>query len=111
MKQTASVSASLGAIISSIASVGCCLPLVAAALGAGTASAFLATLRPWLLGLSIALMGLGFWQRRRATQCSIRGRTVTSVLLWSAVVVVVGMILFPQQIAGFVADHFYGGSR
>jgi len=30
-----------------------------------------------------------------------------SVLLWAALVVVLGMILFPQQIAGFIADRFY----
>jgi hypothetical protein len=33
---------------------------------------------------------------------------VGQVLLWSAVVVVLGMILFSQQIAGFLADHFGG---
>src|ERR1700682_1613551 len=53
MKQRASISAALGAIVSSLASLSCCLPLgFAAALGAGAASAFLTTLRPWLLGLS-----------------------------------------------------------
>jgi hypothetical protein len=33
---------------------------------------------------------------------------VGKVLLWAAVIVVLGMILFPQQIAGFIADKFYG---
>jgi len=27
-------------------------------------------------------------------------------LLWAALVVVLGMVLFPQQIAGFIADRF-----
>jgi hypothetical protein len=27
-------------------------------------------------------------------------------LLWAALAVVLGMILFPQQIAGFIADRF-----
>ena len=106
MKQGGSLSTSLGAIVSSLASLSCCLPLgFAAALGAGTASAFLATLRPWLLGLSVVLLGLGFWQQRRAKLCAMRGRIVSNVLLWSAVIVVMAMILFPQQIAGFIADH------
>jgi hypothetical protein len=106
MKQGWSLSTSLGAIVSSLASLSCCLPLgFAAALGAGTASAFLATLRPWLLGLSVVLLGWGFWQQRRAKQCAMRGRIVSNVLLWSAVIVVMAMILFPQQIAGFIADH------
>ena len=109
MKQGTGISASLAAILSSVATISCCLPLgLAAALGAGAASAFFTTLRPWLLGLSIVLLGLGFWQQHRAKQCSIRGRLIGKVLLWTALVVVVGMILFPQEIAAFIADRFSG---
>ena len=106
MKQATGASASLAAILSSVATISCCLPLgFAAALGAGTASAFLTTLRPWFLGLSIVLLGFGFWQQRRAKQCAMRGRLLSNVLLWAAVVVVLGMILFPQEIAAFIADR------
>jgi hypothetical protein len=108
VKQGTGVSASVVAMISAVATISCCLPLgFAAALGAGAASAFFTTLRPWLLGLSLVLLGLGFWQQRRAKQCAVRGRLLGSVLLWAALVVVLGMILFPQQIAGFIADRFY----
>jgi hypothetical protein len=108
MKQGTGISASVVAILSSVATIGCCLPLgFAAALGAGAASAFFTTLRPWLLGLSVLLLGFGFWQQYRAKQCAVRGRLFGNVLLWAAVVVVLGMILFPQQIAGFIADRFY----
>jgi hypothetical protein len=104
MRQGTGVSASLGAILGSLATVSCCLPLgFAAALGAGAASAFFVTLRPWLLRFSVALIGLGFWQQHRAKQCAVRGRLLGKILLWAAVVVVLGMILFPQQIAGLVA--------
>lgn len=112
MKQGAGISASLAAIISSLATMTCCLPLgFAAALGAGAASAFFAALRPWLLGLTVVMLGLGFWQQRRAKQCAVRGRFVGNVLLWAALIVVLGMILFPQQIAGFIADKFYGAGQ
>ena len=112
MKQAPGFSASLGAILASIASVSCCIPLgFAAALGAGAASAFFTTLRPWLLGLSVALIGFGFWQQRRAQQCAVGGRLLGAVLLWVAVAVVLAMILFPQQIAGFIADKFYVSGR
>ncbi len=108
MKQGTGISASLVAIFSSLATIACCLPLgFAAALGAGAASAVFTTFRPWLLGLSVLLLGFGFWQQRRARQCAVRGRVVGTVLLWAAVAVVLGMILFPQQIAGFIADRFY----
>ncbi|MFZ0583081.1 MAG: hypothetical protein WAN72_14050 [Candidatus Acidiferrales bacterium] len=105
MRQATGASASVAAIISSIATIGCCLPFgFAAALGAGAASAFVTTLRPWFLGLSIVLLGFGFWQQHRAKACAVRGRLLSNVLLWAAVVVVLGMILFPQEIAAFIAD-------
>jgi hypothetical protein len=108
VKAATGISASLMAILGSIAAISCCLPLgFAAALGAGAASAFFTTLRPWLLGLSVLLLGLGFWQQHRAKQCAVRGRWIGSALLWAALAVVSGMILFPQQIAGFIADRFY----
>jgi hypothetical protein len=108
VKEGTGVSASLVAILSSVATLSCCLPLgLAAALGAGAASAFFTTLRPWLLGLSVLLLALGFWQQHRAKQCGVRGRWLGNVLLWAAVVVVLGMILFPQEIAGVIADRFW----
>jgi hypothetical protein len=81
---------------------------VAAALGAGAVSVFFTTLRPWLWGLSVGLLGLGFCQQRFAPkQCTVRCRLFGNLLRWAAVVVVFGMLLFPQQIAGFIADRWY----
>lgn len=112
LKHGTGISGSLAAIFSSLATLACCLPLgFAAAFGASIASPFLTTLRPWLLGLSVALLGLGFWQQHRAKQCAVRGTLVGNVLLWAAVIVVLGMILFPQQIAGLIADRFYGAGK
>ena len=108
MRRGTGVSASVAAIVSAVVTIGCCLPLgFAAAMGAGAASAFATTLRPWLLVLSVLLLGLGFWQRYRARRCAIRGRSVGSVLLWAAVAVVLAMIVFPQEIAGLIADRFW----
>lgn len=105
MKQSTGTSAALAAITSTLATLGCCLPLgFAGALGTAGASAVFGGLRPWLLGLSVALLGVGFWQQRRARQCSLKGRWLGEVLLWTAVVAFLVMILFPQQIAGFLAD-------
>ena len=108
MRPDTGLSASLAAILSSLATMACCVPLgFAAAIGAAGASAFLLRFRPWFLVLSVALIGLGFWQQRRAKQCAVKGRLIGQILLWTAVVVVLVMILFPQQIAGFLADHLY----
>lgn len=108
MKPGTGASASLAAIVSSIASIACCLPFgFAGAIGAAGASAFLPSAMPWLLSLSVGLLALGFWQQRRAAQCDVRRRGVGRVLLCVAAAVVTGMILFPQQIAGFIADRFW----
>ena len=110
MRQGTGISASLAAIVSSVATISCCLPLgFAAAVGTGAAGAFFTTLRPWLLGVSVALIALGFWQQRRAKRCAVRGRMLGNVLLWAAVAVVLSMILFPQEIAAFIADQLGGG--
>ena len=99
------LSAPLLAILSSAATIGCCLPIgFAAALGVSAASVFFTTLRSWLLAFSVALIGLGFWQQHRAKQCAVRHRWIGTVVLWTAVIEVVGMTLFPQQIAAFIAD-------
>ena len=112
MKQRTGISASLGAMVSSLAALVCCLPLgFAGAIGAAGASAFIQSLQPWLLGLSVALLGLGFWQQRRAKERAVKGRALGRVLLWAAVVVVAGMILLPQEIAGFIADRLSGPSK
>ena len=108
MRTGTGFSASLAAILSSLATMACCVPLgFAAAIGAAAASAFLLQFRSWFLVLSIALIVVGFWQQRRAKQCAVKGRLIGQLLLWTAVAIVLAMILFPQQIAGFLADHLY----
>lgn len=99
-------------MVSSLATMGCCLPIgFAAALGTAGASAFFQRMRPWLLGMSILLLGVGFWQRRKAKQCAVKRTYLSAVMLWSAVTLVVAMILFPQEIAGFIADRFSGPGK
>jgi hypothetical protein len=111
LQQGSVISTSLGAILSSLATMGCCLPLgFAGALGAAGASAFLQRFRPWLLALSIVLLGIGFWQQRRAKLCAVKRSYLNAVLLWTAVALVLAMIFFPQEIAGFIADHFSGAA-
>lgn len=106
MRSGTGFSASLAAIVSSLATMACCVPFgFAAAIGAAGASAFLLRFRSWFLLLSVAMIGLGFWQQRRAKQCAVKGRVIGQFLLWAAVAILLAMILFPQQIAGFLADH------
>ena len=83
----------------------------AGALGAAGASAFLQRFRSLLLALSIVFLGVGFWQQRRAKLCAVKRSYLSTVLLWTAVVLVVAMIVFPQEIAGFIADHLSGAGK
>jgi hypothetical protein len=97
--------ASVGAVASALAASSCCLPLFpfVAAAGLAGGSALMATLRPYLLGASVLLIGYGFYQARRAKQCNCRPSLVSTILLWSSAAMVVVMILFPQAIAALLA--------
>jgi hypothetical protein len=97
--------ASVAAVLSSLLTLGCCLPLpFLGAAGVAGASVLLAGARPWLLGLSIILLGLGFFQVYRGMRCRARQSKTAVALLALATVVVVLLLLFPQVIAGVLAD-------
>lgn len=96
---------SVGAIITSLLTLGCCLPLpFLGAAGLAGASVFLAGARPWLLGLSVILLGAGFYQVYRGMRCRARQSKTAIVLLSLATLVVVLLLLFPQVIASVLAD-------
>jgi hypothetical protein len=90
------------AILSVIASIACCLPLAfLGALGAASASAIFAVVRPWLLLLSAVMLAVGFLQLYRKRKCSRRSVAAVA-LLWVAVAIFLAMVLFPQQVAGLL---------
>ena len=84
--------------------LACCLPLgIAGAAGALGLAVVLAPLRPWLIGIAILLLGVAAVQLFRGSQ-SCRRRNPMSLLLFGfSATVVVGVILFPQQIAQIMA--------
>jgi hypothetical protein len=97
--------ASVAAVLSSLLTLGCCLPPpFLGAAGVAGASVLLAGARPWLLGLSIILLGLGFFQVYRGMRCRARQSKTAIALLALATVVVVLLLLFPQVIASVLAD-------
>ncbi len=78
--------APIAAILSALASLACCLPLVfLAALGAAGASGFFVFLRPWLLGLSTILLAVGFFQLYWGGQQCTRRSTGSVILFWAAI--------------------------
>jgi hypothetical protein len=97
--------ASLGAMLSSLLTLVCCLPLpFLGAAGLAGASVFLTAARPWLIGISVILLGAGFFQVYRGMKCRARQSRIALVLLSLATVLVVFLLLFPQVLAGLLAD-------
>jgi hypothetical protein len=97
--------APVAAVISAISTLACCLPLgIAAAAGTAGLSVVLAPFRPWLMGLSAVLLACGLWQlyNNRAA-CRRRSRTSVAIF-WVCAGVVLTMIIFPQIVAGLLAD-------
>jgi len=94
----------VAAAVSAVSTIACCLPSgIAAAAGAAGLGVVVEPLRPWLLGLSSALLVLGFVQRYRSNRsCRRRSPASIAVFLISAIVVV-GILLFPQISAGLLA--------
>jgi hypothetical protein len=104
--------ASLGAVLTSLLTLGCCLPLpFLGAAGIAGASIFLSGARPWFLGLSVILLGLGFFQVYRGMRCRARQSKTAIICLGLATVVVFILLFFPQTIASVIADISSGGRR
>ncbi len=97
--------ASLAALVSALATLSCCLPFAFfVGLGAAGTAVYLQSLRPWLLLIAVGLLGIGFYQVRCGLQCGVRQSRIGLVLLVVATVVVLFVALFPQVIAGVLAD-------
>ncbi len=97
--------ASLGAMVSLLLTLGCCLPLpFLGAAGLAGASVFLSAVRPWLLGLSVVLLGVGFFQVYRGMKCRARQSRIALVLLGLAAMLVIFLLFFPQVLASLLAD-------
>jgi hypothetical protein len=102
------LAAGLSAVGSVLAAATCCLPVLPFVLAAGAAgsarflSSFIGVLRPYLLGFSVLLIALGFYQGRRASQCNCKPSVLSQVVLWVSALIVAISILLPQAFADLV---------
>ncbi len=100
--------AALSAVGSVLAAATCCLPVLPFVLAAGTAGStafvysFMSSLRPYLLGLSVVFIALGFYQSRRADQCNCKPSVLSQAILWLSALIVAISILLPQAFADLV---------
>jgi len=65
-----------------------------------------AQFRPFLLSASLAVAVMGFYQMWRAEQLGSPATDLSVAILLFSVTVVLGMILFPQVVANFLANAF-----
>lgn len=96
---------SVGAIVASLLTLGCCLPVAfLGAAGLAGASVFFASARLWLLGVSVILLGVGIFQVYRGMRCQTRQNKTAIALLSLATIIVLLVLLFPQAIASVLAN-------
>ena len=93
------------AALTGLATIACCLPVgfAAAAVTASLGMA-VAAYQPWFLGVSVLLLIVGAVQvRQKQRACGTRSYSSLIVFGLSAVIVVL-VVVFPQVIAGLLAD-------
>ena len=102
--------APVAALAAALSTVVCCLPLgFAAALGTAGLSMLLGWARPWLLGIAFVFLAIGIYQLFSARRACRRTSRATLALYGICTVALLALTLFPQAVAGFLAD--LGGSR
>jgi hypothetical protein len=95
----------VGATVSALATVLCCLPLpFAGAVGLAGLSVAITPFRFWLIGLAAVLLGVGFLQIYRQPPACRRRSTVSTVVVWGSAIVVAVVLLLPQLLPTLVAD-------
>lgn len=94
------------AIVSALATLACCLPWgIGAALGTLGLSVLFVRFQVWFLILSILLLFFGLFQALRKAPSCRRRSPIEITLVAVASVVVLGVVLFPQWVAGLLVGH------
>lgn len=95
------------AIFAALAAMACCIPLgLAGAAGVLVLGEMFTTLQPWFLGISVVLLAIGAAQCFRGQRsCRRRASAFSLLVLGLSSAVVVGVLVFPQFVAGWIADY------
>jgi hypothetical protein len=93
------------AALTGVATIACCLPTgFAAAAVTASLSTAVAAYQPWFLGASVLLLVVGGVQLRQVRRTCGRRAYSSLIVFGLSVVIVVLVVLFPDVIAGFLAD-------
>lgn len=98
--------APVAAALSAVSTLLCCLPVgFAGAAALGGLAAVVAPFQSWFIGASLILLTVGTIQLVRGRRaCTTAARTTSVAILSVSAVVVLLVVLFPQVLAGLLAD-------
>ena len=95
----------VAAAVTAVSTMLCCLPGTFAAAAATTGvGLFVIDYQAWFLGASVVLLAIGGLQLRRAHRTCSTSRTSSVVVLCLSAAIVLVTVLFPQLLAGVIAD-------
>ncbi len=97
--------APLAAALAAVSALVCCMPF-GLTTAAATVSLAVAVepYQSWLLCASVVLLTVGAFQLRRARRLCATSPTHSLAVFVISAAIVLAVILFPQAIAGFIAD-------
>jgi hypothetical protein len=97
--------APIAAALTSLATLVCCLPVgFAAAAATASLSIVVASYQRWFLGASVILLLTGMVQLWNVQRTCIRRPYSSFAVFAVSAVIVLLVVLFPQVVAGIVAD-------
>jgi len=93
--------------MTALAAFACCVPLgVVGALSIVVVSTLFEAVQPWLPTTAAVLLAIGAVQAYRGQKtCRTRVSRFTVVVLGLSALVTLGVLLFPQTVAGLLADY------
>ena len=97
----------VAAAAAALAAFACCVPIgLVSAFGILTASSLFAPMQRWFLPTAtvlLAIAALQLWRGQRT--CRTRGRRFSLMVFFLSATVVLTVLLFPQVVAGLLADY------
>lgn len=97
--------APVAAVLTGLGTLVCCLPLgLATAAATASLSSVAAEYQPWFLGASLLLLAVGLIQLRRANRTCATRPWSSAIVFGVCAAIVLAIVLFPQAVAGLLAD-------
>jgi hypothetical protein len=97
--------APLAAALTAVSTLVCCVPIgFTTAAATASLATVVAPYQSWLLCASVVLLTVGAFQLRRARRLCATRPFLSVIVFGVSAAVVVAVLVFPQAIAGLIAD-------